>query len=353
MTVHQVVVAAAAHDAITNHARALQGALSARGPSRIYARHVDPALGGAVEPLHAFPEAPADAIVFHASIGEHEVTEFLLGRPEPLVVVYHNITPAEFFDDLDPRFARLLRDGRHELGLLRDRAVLALGVSQYNADELSAMGFDAVGVAPLVVANDRIRAEPDPETVERLRAGAGPVYLFVGQLMPHKRPDFLVQAFHILRTYLDPTSRLVLAGPARHEKYAAAVRQFVAELALPDVWVTGAVSDGVLAALFQGATAFVTASEHEGFCAPLVEAMSVDLPVVARRFAAIPETLGASGLVLEADDGPAVFAEAMLRIGQDAGLRRDLVASGRGRAEEVLRVDARGVLLDHLRRVVG
>lgn len=353
MTVHQVVVAAAPHDAVTNHAQALRPALEAFGESRIFARHVDPALADRVGPLHEFPPQPGEAIVFHASIGEHEVTEFLLRRPEPLVVVYHNITPAEFFDDLDPRFAALLRGGRDELLLLKERTALALGVSRYNTDELSAMGFHGVGVAPLVVADDRVEAEPDPETLERLEAASGPVFLFVGQLMPHKRPDFLVQAFHVLRTYLDATSQIVLAGPARHEKYAAAVRQFVAELALPDVWVTGVVSDGVLAALYRGATAFVTASEHEGFCAPLAEAMHADLPVIARRFAAIPETLGPAGLVLDAEDGPAVFAEAMLRVGTDASLRTALTTAGRARSQDILAVDARAAFLDQVRRVVG
>jgi len=300
---------------------------------------VAPELEGEVRRLEQLPASGCAAIIFHASIGEPEVTEVLLGRSEPLVVVYHNITPAEYFEAVEPGFAGLLRSGRQELAQLRGRASLALGVSEYNADELRELGFDPVGVAPLVVAHGGGAVEPDPGVLERLAEAGGPQFLFVGQLMPHKRPDFLVQAFHILRTYLDPRAGLVLAGPARNDRYAAAVRQYVAELALPDVWLTGAVSDEQLAALYQGATAFVTATEHEGYCAPLVEAMRCGLPIVARRFAAVPGTLGTAGLLLEAEDGPTVFAEAMYAVATDDGARSRLVTAGRARAQAIDAVD--------------
>lgn len=352
MRIAQVVVAAAPHDAITSHALALQGALAEMGESSVYARHVDAAMADRVGHLRDLATTACDAIVFHASIGEHDVTEFLLGRTEPLVLVYHNITPAEFFDEVDPGFAELLRAGRRELAALRDRTALALGVSEYNAAELRDAGFGAVGVSPLVVGTERLAGPPDPATQAALEEAGGPVFVFVGQLLPHKRPDFLVQAFHILRTYLEPGSGLVLAGPSRRPAYAAALHQFVAELALPDVWLTGPVSDAVLAALYRGADAFVTASEHEGFCVPLVEAMTAGLPVLARRFAAVPDTLGGAGLVLEPEDGPAVFAEAMLAVASDEGLRGALVATSRRRASELSAVDAPGAFVAHVRSVL-
>lgn len=347
MTVHQVVVAAVPHDAITRHALRLRDALRTLGPSDLFARYVHPALAGDVRPLDGFPAAPGRAVVFHASIGEPDVTRFLLGRPEPLAVVYHNITPAEFFEPYDPEFAARLRAGRAELAALRDRTALALGVSAYNAAELSDMGFARVGVAPLAVP-----ARGGATTDAAGSNLAVPTFLFVGQLLPHKRPDFLVRAFHVLRTYLAPGSALVLAGADRVPRYAAAVRQFAAELALPDVRFAGEVSDGALAALYAGAAVFVTASEHEGFCAPLVEAMQAGLPVVARRFAAVPETLDGAGLLLKPEDGPAVFAEAMLAAASEGAVRDSLVDAGRRRAAALASVDPAGVFLDQLRAAV-
>jgi glycosyltransferase involved in cell wall biosynthesis len=43
-------------------------------------------------------------------------------------------------------------------------------------------------------------------------------------------------------------------------------------------------------------------SEHEGFGVPLVEAMYFGVPIVAHAAAAIPETLGGSGVLLPKSD---------------------------------------------------
>ena len=71
-------------------------------------------------------------------------------------------------------------------------------------------------------------------------------------------------------------------------------------------------------------------SEHEGFCAPLLEAMHFGVPILARHAAAIPETLGEAGLTFE-DDNPATLAEMMHLLATDAPTRERLIANGRQR----------------------
>ena len=73
-------------------------------------------------------------------------------------------------------------------------------------------------------------------------------------------------------------------------------RQIV-ELGLANAWIVGSVPVAVLRAYYEKADVFVTASDHEGFCVPLLEAMSFDVPVVARATSAIPETLGGAGIL--------------------------------------------------------
>ncbi len=63
--------------------------------------------------------------MFHASIGQAEVHEFLMSRAEPLVLVYHNVTPGEYFAPYDLVFADLLELGRREVESLRPRVVRA------------------------------------------------------------------------------------------------------------------------------------------------------------------------------------------------------------------------------------
>ena len=85
---------------------------------------------------------------------------------------------------------------------------------------------------------------------------------------------------------------------------------------------------------------------------PLLEAMSFDLPIVARGTSAIPETLGGAGLILDPADGPVVFAEAWAEVMADAGLRAQLVDKGRQRLRDFDPDDARRQMLEHLASVV-
>jgi glycosyltransferase involved in cell wall biosynthesis len=81
------------------------------------------------------------------------------------------------------------------------------------------------------------------------------------------------------------------------------------------------------------ADVFVSASEHEGFGAPLAEAMGHGVPVVAYAAAAVPETLGQAGLLLP-DKSPSLFAAAVGRVLADSALARAMSAAGRARVSE-------------------
>src|SRR5688572_7468462 len=239
MQIHQVLVTASPGDAITNSALELRTLLRQIGPSEVFARYIHPAVADEVQSLDDYDRlrsssnSAGDLLLFHASIGEPRVFSFISERPERLVLVYHNISPAAPFMPYDPAFAGLLEAGRRELAALRDRTVLALADSQYNADELIALGYRDVRVARLIIDVDRLRAiEPDPEVVTWLDRIEGPVVLFVGQLLPHKRPDALLKAFHVLVTYHLPDAHLLLVGTNRLPGYAQALEMFRAELNL-------------------------------------------------------------------------------------------------------------------------
>lgn len=338
MELHQVLVSAVPGDAITNAALQLQPLLEEIGPSGVYARYIHPDLEGRVGFVDALlarssPSVERDVIVYHASIGEPTIFGALRDRPERLVVKYHNISPADAFRPYDHTFAALLESGRSEVEALAPRTLLALANSEFSARELAGMGYSHVEVAPLVPDWRRLVDTPVAPDVQRRvdESVEGPVVLFVGQLLPHKHPEFLVHAFHVLVTYLRPDASLVLVGAPRLARYAEALASDVAELNLRRVLTAGVVSDAELAAWYRRAGVFVTASEHEGLCVPLVEAMAFDVPVIARDLAAMPETLGRAGLLLPADATPILAAEAVDRVLGDGGLRDELVRRGRQR----------------------
>lgn len=158
--------------------------------------------------------------------------------------------------------------------------------------------------------------------------------LFVGQLLPHKRPDLLIQAFHIVSTYHEPGAFLALVGWPRLARYKGGLQTFINELNLDSSWIADSVRDDELTAFYRSARVFATASEHEGFCVPVLEAMAFELPVVARRFGAIPETVGGASILLDQDDGPEVLAETISTLLEDGHLRDQLTAMGRERLKD-------------------
>ncbi len=353
--IHQVLVAASPGDAITNLALGTRRLLRRVGPSEIYARHIAPELLHDVIPLAGYRPRRSEhnLLIFHASIGQSDVHDFLTSRAEPLVLVYHNITPGTYFEKYDPVFAELLALGRLEVAGLLPRVVCALADSNYNARELEEMGYRDVRVVPPVVNLRRLsNVEPRESTMRHLATFEGPILLSVGQLMPHKRPDFLVQMMHVAETYLRMDGYLLLVGHQRLERYTRAIREQVQELNLAGVHVVGAVDEPDLAAMFRSADAVVTASEHEGFCLPLLEAMTFEKPIVARACAAIPETVGDAAFLLPPDQGPVLFAEAVTELLSNEPVQRALIEGGRRRLADLERCAPDAALVEALLEVV-
>ena len=82
-----------------------------------------------------------------------------------------------------------------------------------------------------------------------------------------------------------------------------------------------------LKAYYQRASVFVLASEHEGFCVPVVEAMALQVPIVAYGTTAVPHTVGDAGLVWEEPD-PFLLAQSIDAVVRDVDVRRQLTERG-------------------------
>jgi glycosyltransferase involved in cell wall biosynthesis len=229
---------------------------------------------------------------------------------------------------------------------------MALAVSHYNAEELRAVGYRDVRVSPLPLDPRSLRElDPDGATTAQLQNLDGPLVLFVGQILPHKRPDLLLQAFHLLVTYIVPNAKLAMLGPTRLDRYHRSLQQQAREMNLPYAILPGWLRMEELAAFYRRASVFATMSEHEGVCVPLLEAMSFDLPVIARSFAAIPETMAGAGLLLPPEDDPALVAEALAAVLTEDPLRAELISRGRKRIGDFDPDAAVVSFLDHLASV--
>ncbi len=333
--VHQFVPALLPRDATGAHTLALRDALREAGwTSEIY---VEAAHDDLWPEAHYFEEyaeraQPGDVLLYQVATGS-PMADFLLGRPEPLVLSYHNITPASFYEPWEPATAAKVDAARAQLAALVPRAALCMADSSFSAAELVALGCRTPAVVPVLVEPARFAPDPDPAEVARLRAGrdTGTVMLFVGRMSPNKAQHRLVETLWWLRRTEDPRARLRLVGSAITPTYAEAVLRFADELGLAEAVEWGEdLTPAQLAAWYAEADVFVCQSEHEGFCIPLLEAMHFGLPVVAIARGAVPETLGGGGLLV-GDGRPVSVATAIGRIVADPDLARVLAEAGTDR----------------------
>jgi len=333
--VHQVLSHFSFGDAIGNEALLIRRRLQDQGlKSQIYADFIDARVRRQARELERFKAeaGPDDLVLWHFSTGTRLV-DWLQEVRQRLVMRYHNITPDKYFRGVNERAALDVRWGRHQLDRMAERVELALGVSEFNRAELEAAGYRRTAVAPYVMEiRDFSLQEPGP-LAERLGQG-GPNILHVGRLAPQKKIEDLIRAFYFLKK-LKPEARLILVGGgAGFEPYLAGLEALVRELGLEDVHFAGQVGLPDLVAYYSLAQAYLCLSEHEGFCVPLIEAMSVGLPVVARAAAAVPETLGSAGILLQ-DPSPSQVAEALNLLAEEPDLVRAVVAGQRARLEEL------------------
>jgi glycosyltransferase involved in cell wall biosynthesis len=370
--VHQFVPALIPRDATGSHTLLLRDALRAAGwRSEIFAEATHDELLAESLPLEEYPRQarPGDVLVYQLSTSS-AVADFLLTRSEPLVLDYHNITRPALSERWDPEPARRSAEALRQLAALAPRSVLGLADSHYNEVDLVAAGCPRTAVVPVLVDLDRLLTAPDQRVAGRLAAekvarlagqmapsgagaagagavgagatgagatGAGAVgadWLFVGRVVPSKAQHDLVKALWAYRRLYDPAARLHLVGSTPSNRYLAALRAFIADLGLQGaVRIAGEVSDAALAAYFDAADVYVSASLHEGFGVPLLEAMHVGVPVVARSAGAVDGTVGDAGLLLD-PAGPSVIAAAVRRVLTDRSLRDRLAAAGRRQVTE-------------------
>jgi glycosyltransferase involved in cell wall biosynthesis len=349
--VHQLVTGFTFGDAISNQAVVIRDYLRSIGfRSHIYARYLDAAVGDLALPFAPDAFADGDGLIYHHSIGS-ELVDFAAGFGGAKSIVYHNVTPPGFVREHDPRLADELDQGREALFHLSDGFGIAYADSGYNAKELESYGFVDAKVLPIMIDPNKWAGRPDERLMAKLADGSVNV-LFVGRLIANKRQDDLIRAFRYFITLI-PHSRLMLVGGYDPEdRYYRLLKAMAASPVLRNrVWLTGKVSDAALQACYRTAHLFWSMSEHEGFGVPLIEAMWHEVPVLAFKSSAIPETLGAAGMMFTTKQElgkVAVLAKMMV---SDMDLREKVLAAQQRRRVDFLPASVQPVIDEMLSRM--
>src|SRR5262245_52921824 len=333
MIVNQWVPTAHKGDAIGDSARRVRDLLRAMGhESDVYALTIDDELRDDVRPFRDAADAAGDVTIFHYALPS-PMTDAFAALRQGRVLQYHNVTPASYFAPYDPALFRLASLGRQELATLAGRVDLALGDSEYNRQELETLGFARTGVFPIAVDTARVTRDVQLPALDAILDDGLVNFLFVGRIAPNKKIEDHIKLAEVYKRYVDAYYRFIFVG--RYDvvpRYYSMIRALMADYRLlHDRFIfTGPIPDEELAVYYRHAAVYVSLSEHEGFCVPLIEAMAADVPVLAYAAPALPDTLGGAGVQFAPKDLE-VAAELLGELAFDDDLRARVLAGQRRR----------------------
>lgn len=327
-------------DAISGEAVLLDRLASEQGKeSKIFSLHAHELMSSFRRPFEELgsyleSQETQPLIVLHYSIGS-PLNEFFRRYSGPRAIVYHNLTPAHWFYPYNPRVVEDLKSGLEELPELLSLAELVIADSEYNARELRDLDCKDPVVLPLAIDQRKWDISANPGILRALRGHGGTNLLHVGRLAPNKCIEDILKVFYFYHHKFNRKSKLWLVGiDIDTEIYSFGLRRMVREFRLKDaVEFVGSVHDTELKAFYKESDIYLCMSEHEGFCLPLLEAMSFDLPVVAYSATAVPETVGDGGILLT-EKLPLETAALVHEILSSNKYRDELRLRGRERVEQ-------------------
>jgi glycosyltransferase involved in cell wall biosynthesis len=352
--VHQVLATLGYGDAIGHEVLGIQRVLRAAGyNSEIFVETADSRLESLTRDFRELVDFshPDNLLFHHFSLGS-KASRTAFALPDRMALIYHNITPPEYFVGVHRTLARQCFRGRRELRAYASRCDLALGDSEFNRQDLEALGFPRTAVLPVVPDFSHLDRAPNWLVAQDFDDDWTNI-LFVGRVIANKKIENLIRYFHAYHTSMNPRSRLLIVGAqSGFERYLAALHQLTATLGTSHVHFIGHVSDEELVAFYELADLFLCASEHEGFCVPLVEAFYKQVPVLAYAATAVPSTMDGAGVLFD-DTDPMRVAALMDAILSDAALQDRIVDEQLAAVDRLRAQDFAGTLLGFVDQVLS
>lgn len=333
MKIYQIVPSLSYGDAIGNEVIAIDKVIKECGYTTIVlSDYVDPRINiqAKIYNKNKFRSelSSEDIVIYHKATGSHfseDITEFKCRK----IMIYHNMTPKEFFIPYNKRVALELENGVRQLENLKGYVDYVLADSEYNKLELEEIGFKCkIDVQPLIIDFEEYEKKPNEDIIKRY-SDEGTNIIFTGRIAPNKKQEDVIKVFYYYKNYVDKNARLFLVGSYNGtEKYYAKLKGFVNELKLKDVYFTGHIPFKDILAYYKIADVFLCMSEHEGFCVPLLESMYFDVPIVAFNSSAIPYTLGDSGVLLDSKNY-IEYSEVIRLIMEDSKYKKEIIEKQR------------------------
>lgn len=306
LTVHIAARNIMAFDAVGNYTTSLAAFLRSMGwDVKLYSHDMSPCYAGLVSSLALLPEriSSGDVVFYQYSITDGFLNKIADIKNCRKILYYHGVTPGFWFRKYQPDFADLLDAAQAQYSVFSHFDAVITN-SQYSLEQIFPyLSSDVPSlIFPPYFSLKRVCCSETP-----LEDSCDTHYnlLWIGRIVPHKRPDLALRVFNaLIRSDVDAS--LTFVGGGRYD-FPVFAEHMGACLAALDptsrnrVQFLQGMSDKQLTWLYHHSSLLLCTSAHEGYCMPLVEAAACNLPVAAMPQPAVMETLGGRGLILDED----------------------------------------------------
>ena len=296
---------------------------------------------------------PEDIIIYQFGI-YGQIADKIQSFPCRKILVYHNITPSNFFVGYDISSFLLTKKAEEKIALWgkQDFFDSILSVSRFNAECLIDVGFPSYKITVMGGCLMPMLDEGNSLNPKNKKRNDGYTnILFVGRIAPNKKQTDIIEAFAYYQKHFNPLSRLILIGGGLESKYGETVLKYAEDLHCSNIVFKGFASDTDLKEQYRNADVFLCMSEHEGFCIPLVEAMKNGVPVIAFSAGAVPDTLGDAGVLLQ-EKNAALAAMWINKIATDEKMKEKLIQAGYERLKAFDQKQAREQFINYFKEFI-
>lgn len=272
-----------------------------------------------------------DIIIYHLAVASR-INKMLPKMKGRKIIIYHNITPGEFYKEYSKEYYYACDAGIKEAIELKDVADYCLADSEFNKNDLIKMGYTCkIDVLPILIPFSDYEKKPSEKVINKYKDDGYTNFVFTGRVVPNKKQEDVIAAFYAYQKQYNEKSRLFLVGNyAGMDKYLNRLKEYIDYLGVENVIFTGHIPFDEILAYYHLADIFMCMSEHEGFCVPIVEAMCFNKPIIGYDYAAVGETMGEGGFLVK-EKNPIEIAAIANRILTDSKLKEEILAKQQSR----------------------
>lgn len=349
--IHQLSSGISPRDAVSNEILEIRNILKKIGyNSQIYAERIHPELKFKVKKYTNYKKRCKDDIfIYHQTVGINFL-DFIKNLDSKIIMIYHNITPPEYFVGINDKIANQCRLGLKQINELKKTVDIVVAKSEYSKNDLENIGYQNIQVMPILLDKTKYELNPIKNIISKYKNSVN--ILYVGRIVKHKQVDEIIKIFHYYNCNINPNSNLFLIGKPLNfdDKYYLSLESLIENEKIKNVHFIIGADDKKLVTYYSLADVFIIMSKHEGFCVPIVECMMFKVPIIANNSSAIPDTLGEGGILIKKETHREI-AKLIDKIVNDETFRDSLIEKQSNQYKKLYPKDNVSFLMDILNLV--